>query len=102
MYAVIFRATAKQLDEEYNQTAARMRELAKRKYGCVEFVSVQEGDQEIAISYWRSEQDIQAWKNDPEHLRAQALGKSHWYQSYRVEVVQILRHYHSKLKQPGS
>ena len=58
MYAVIFRATAKQLDEEYNQTAARMRELAKRKYGCVEFVSVQEGDQEIAISYWRSEQEM--------------------------------------------
>ena len=93
MYAVIFKATTKQLDDEYSQTSARMRELAKSKYGCEEFVSAQEGDQEIAISYWHSEQDIQAWKDDPEHRRAQALGKTRWYQSYRVEVVQILRSY---------
>ena len=93
MYAVIFKATTKQLDDEYSQTSARMRELAKSKYGCEEFISAQEGDQEIAISYWHSEQDIQAWKDDPEHRRAQALGKTRWYQSYRVEVVQILRSY---------
>ena len=74
MYAVIFKATTKQLDDEYSQTSARMRELAKSKYGCEEFISAQEGDQEIAISYWHSEQDIQAWKDDPEHRRAQALG----------------------------
>lgn len=96
MYAVIFRATAKQLDDDYTQTAARMRALAKSKYGCEEFVSVQEGDQEIAISYWHSEQDIQAWKNDPEHRRAQALGKSRWYQSYQVQVVEIIRDYRSE------
>ena len=96
MYAVIFTATTKQLDDEYSQTAARMRELAIGKYGCAEFVSAQEGDQEIAISYWHSEKDIQAWKADPEHRRAQALGKTRWYQSYRVEVVQILRSYQGK------
>jgi heme-degrading monooxygenase HmoA len=96
MYAVIFRATIKHVDDEYLQTAERMRELAKRRYGCEDFVSLQEGDQEIAISYWHSVQDIQAWKDDPEHRRAQALGKTRWYQSYRVEVVQVVRNYQGK------
>ena len=95
MYAVIFRATIKQRDDEYTQTAARMRELATSRYACEEFVSVQEGDQEIAISYWHSEQDIQAWKNDPEHRRAQVLGKARWYQAYQVQVVEIRRDYRS-------
>ena len=39
MYAVIFKATVKQLDDEYSQTAKRMRELAIEKYGCLDFVS---------------------------------------------------------------
>lgn len=94
MYAVIFRATINQLDQDYTDTAARLRELAKSKYGCLEFVSLLEGQQEIAISYWQTTEQIADWKNDPEHKRAQELGKSKWYKSYQVEVVRILREYH--------
>lgn len=94
MYAVIFKATLKQPDDAYTQTAARLRELARQKYGCVEFISLQEGNQEIAISYWQNLQDIQAWKAAPEHVRAQALGKSHWYHAYSVQVVEVVRDYH--------
>ena len=95
MYAVIFKATLKQVDDDYLQTAARLRELAKQQYGCVDFISLQEGDREIAISYWQNQQDILAWKADPEHRRVQALGKARWYASYQVEVVEILRDYDS-------
>lgn len=95
MFAVIFRARIKQLDAEYNQTAARMRELASSRYGCLDFVSLSNDDEEVAISYWPDEQAIQAWKQDPEHIRAQALGQSKWYSSYSVEVVEIKRQYRS-------
>ncbi|WP_245662856.1 hypothetical protein [Endozoicomonas arenosclerae] len=50
MYAVIFRATIKQLDQEYSETAERMRNLALNEYGCIEFIASTEGDQELAIS----------------------------------------------------
>jgi heme-degrading monooxygenase HmoA len=36
---------------------------------------------------------ISAWKADPEHQRAQRLGRDGWYSSYRVEVVRIERGY---------
>jgi len=94
MYAVKFRAEINELDEAYSKIAARMRELALNQYGCVEFTSVTEGDQEIAISYWENQEQIKAWKQNPEHLAAQELGRSKWYKSYHVHIVEIKRDYH--------
>ena len=93
MYAVIFRAEISELDEVYAEMAARMRDLAINKYGCVEFTAVAEGNQEIAISYWDDQEQIKAWKQDPEHREAQKLGRSKWYKSYQVQVVEIIRDY---------
>ncbi len=91
MYAVIFKAKIKKLDEEYAQVATRMKELALEQYGCLEFVSVIEGENEIAISYWENEDDIKIWKNDPEHILTQELGKTKWYESYKVQIVEVIR-----------
>lgn len=95
MYVVIFRARIKQLDEEYTRTASRMRELALTRFGCLEFHAVSEGKQEIALSYWPDEDSIRAWKAHPEHIEAQALGRSRWYESYSVQVAKIGREYRS-------
>lgn len=103
MYAVIFKARFKasflensaQLNDAYSTTATRMRELATTKYGCLEFSACTEGAQEIAISYWPSQDHIKRWKQDEEHLAAQALGQNKWYESYQVQVVEVLREYSS-------
>ena len=91
MYAVIFKATIIQFDSQYSEMAVRMRELAISEYGCTEFTACTEGDKEIAISYWPSIEHINAWHQNPEHKVAQALGKSKWYESYQVQVTEILR-----------
>lgn len=93
MYAVIFRAKPGTQDDEYGKTVARMRELAFNKYGCLDFIAVTEGDQEVTISYWENEEAIRAWKNDAEHSLAQYAGQSKWYESYIVQVVEIKREY---------
>lgn len=93
MFAVIFKATIQTLDEEYSLYANKLRDLAMSKYGCTDFVSSCEGNQEVAISYWASEQDIARWHNDPLHKEAQQLGKEKWYQNYTVEVVEVKRSY---------
>jgi len=93
MYAVIFKATIKEFDEEYFRVAERLKDLAFKKYGCLDFVSVTEGDQEISISYWESQSRIRAWKNDPEHRSAQEMGRTKWYGSYRVEICELSRSY---------
>lgn len=92
MYAVIFKATMKETDPDYYETAGRLRELAKQ-YGCVDFQSVAEGKEEITISYWKDLGQIENWKADPVHGKAQQKGKEKWYESYCVEVVEILRKY---------
>jgi heme-degrading monooxygenase HmoA len=95
MYAVIFRAEIRELDESYFEMVARMRELALSKYGCTEFIAVTEGNQEIAISYWPSLAQIEIWRQDLEHLVAQELGRSKWYASFRVQTVEIIRQFGS-------
>ncbi|NVK26145.1 MAG: antibiotic biosynthesis monooxygenase [Gammaproteobacteria bacterium] len=93
MYAVIFRAKTGVLDEEYGKTVAKMRELAFEKYGCIDFIAVTEGKDEIAISYWKDEASIRNWKSDSEHALAQEYGRDKWYESYIVQVVEVKREY---------
>ncbi len=93
MYAVIFRAEINKLDARYSEMASQMRKLAINKYGCKEFISVTEGPQEIAISYWRDQEQIKKWKQDSKHLVAQELGQTVWYKTYKVQVVEIIREY---------
>lgn len=93
MYAVIFTAIVADQDSRYRQMAGQLRDLAMTDFGCTEFISVTEGEQEIAISYWPDEDAIKDWKQQAEHRVAQQLGKEGWYKHYKVEVVKILRAY---------
>lgn len=93
MFAVIFRAKTGSQDQSYIEMVGVMRQLAFDKYHCQDFIAVTEGEQEIAISYWNSEEDIRNWHNDSKHAVAQKLGKDKWYQSYTVQVVEIKRQY---------
>ncbi len=93
MYAVIFKAKINEIDDTYSEMAAQMRDLAKDKYGCIEFTTVTEGNNEIAISYWQSLEQISQWKHDVNHEMAQALGRTKWYEEYRVQIVEVIREY---------
>lgn len=93
MDAVIFRAEIKKLDQEYSDTAVKLRNLAIEKYGCMDFVATTEGHQEIAISYWETLEQISRWKRDERHIKAQQLGQSKWYKTYQVQIVEVLREY---------
>lgn len=93
MLVVIFRATVKELDEQYFVLAARLRELALTEFGCLEFHALSEGNQEIALSYWPDGKSIADWKAHPDHMLAQKLGHEKWYSHWSVEVAEIGRNY---------
>ena len=107
MIAVIFKATLSQyllsessLDsknqEEFNrylEMADALRNKALSDYGCISFTSTNEGDQEIAVSYWPDIEAVSHWKNDDLHLQAQQMGRKKWYQHYSVDIVEVLRSY---------
>ncbi|MCJ8313375.1 MAG: hypothetical protein MJK11_10465 [Pseudomonadales bacterium] len=52
---------------------------------------------EIAISYWPDLESIKNWKQDPDHQQAKKNGLGNWYESCDIEVVEVLRKYHSTL-----
>ncbi|AUZ05802.1 MULTISPECIES: antibiotic biosynthesis monooxygenase family protein [Vitreoscilla] len=93
MYVVIFRATIDQLDEDYVQTAQYLRQLAINEYHCIDFQACGQGNDEIAVSYWHSLGDIQAWRHNVDHQIAQNKGVWKWYKSCRVEIAEIVRQY---------
>ena len=93
MHVVIFRARIRAFDAEYFATAARMRELALSQFGCLDFHSVTEGENEVVLSYWPNEAAIRAWRAHPEHRLAQQAGRDRWYASYTVQVAAVAREY---------
>jgi heme-degrading monooxygenase HmoA len=92
-YAVIFSAELSEDLEGYDEMISRMRELAATQPGFIGMESTMEGAREITVSYWRSADDISSWKRQPEHVKAQQLGRARWYRSYTVRVARIERHY---------
>jgi len=47
---------------------------------------------EITVSYWNSEESIQAWKVNG-HQVAQRLGHEKWYESFATRVCKVEREY---------
>ncbi len=47
----------------------------------------------VTVSYFDSEESIQQWHHNNEHNQAQKLGRSHFYESFSVEVAQLTRRY---------
>lgn len=71
-----------------------MEELARETPG---FFGIEgaRGELGVTICYWRSEEDVAAWSQNVEHLQAQRLGATDWYEAYRVRVATVTREYGS-------
>lgn len=91
-YAVIFTSILKKSHAGYTEMADKMEELAKLQPGYLGFESAR-SEIGISISYWKDLESIRKWKQNAEHLLAQELGKSKWYQSYHIRICKVERDY---------
>ena len=82
-------------EDSYGQWSERMDELVAAMPGYIGHASFRDDatGRGVTISYFRSMAELVAWKNVPEHLEAQALGRSSFYLEYEIEVAEIVRHY---------
>lgn len=79
---------------EYNRWAERMVELVQHHPGFISRTSWTTPDgEEVTIARFASEEAVATWRTHPEHLQVQQLGRSTFYESYRVEVCTTLREY---------
>ena len=91
-YAVIFSSHQSDDLEGYNQTAARMLELAAQQPGFLGVESAR-SDLGITVSYWRDLESIKAWKKNAEHREAQRQGIHNWYSHYKTRIALVERDY---------
>lgn len=93
-YAVIFTSKKSNTDDGYDEMSEQMVTLAKKQKGFISLESVRDSSGNgITISYWESLDDISAWKNNTEHLKAQNLGQTKWYEHYKVRICKVEREY---------
>jgi heme-degrading monooxygenase HmoA len=91
-FAVIFTSQRTEGERGYGSMADRMVELAAQQPGFLGVESVRGNDGfGITVSYWRSLEDISAWRNHSEHLVAQEAGKRVWYSDYHLRICEVKR-----------
>ena len=91
-FAVIFTAQRSLSgDDIYDITLDRMVLMARCQPGFLGVESVR-GDDGIGItvSYWVDRDAIANWRQQAEHLAAQALGRQEFYDWYRVRVAEVV------------
>lgn len=94
--AVIFASTrTKDHDEEYSRWSERMNELVLEQPGFIDVVSARDPKTRfgITVSYFEDEQSAQNWKANLEHLEAQRLGRTDFYENYSVKIANVFREY---------
>ena len=47
----------------------------------------------LALSFWRDEQALTAWRNLEAHRKAQTAGRTKLFSDYRIRVAEVIRDY---------
>lgn len=81
--------------DEYGEWSVRMDQLVATMPGYLGHASFRDdvSGRGVTISYFQSMEDLVAWKQEPDHRMAQALGRSSFYTEYEIDVAEVVRHY---------
>lgn len=82
--------------QQYLDTAAALRETLQNVDGFISverFQSLTESGRYLSLSYWRDEQAVKSWRQQPEHKLAQELGRKELFADYQLTVASVVRHY---------
>ena len=96
MEIVLFRIRPRQdVDEaEYGQAYERMVDLVQAIDG---FVSVEEftgaDGSELAVARFESTEAIDAWREQPEHVRTRERGREEFFAAYNITIATVHKQY---------
>jgi heme-degrading monooxygenase HmoA len=78
--------------DDYGAAAEAMLARASKQPGYLGFDSARGNDGfGITVSYWRSEKDAVAWRQDAEHALIRDRGRAHWYEWYSLHIAEVAR-----------
>lgn len=97
MFAVIFEVVpTPEGRKRYLATAAALRVELERVPGFLSierFESLTHPGKLLSLSFWQDEASVKAWRENPEHRAAQALGRGGLFADYRLRVAEVVRDY---------
>jgi len=80
--------------DEYSRRSKRMNELVREIPG---FISIKgflaDDGEEVSIARFESEQALDAWRFQPEHVETQRRAREAFYEAYWVQVCRTIRDY---------
>lgn len=96
MIVVLFRSRltheTNEAGADYEQMAEEMLATAKTMPGFIDFRSYKsETGERISVVWWEDLETMAAWRAQPRHRLAQRLGREKWYQSFQLEVAEVIR-----------
>ena len=89
----IFRSRLRpEAGEDYRHVAAEMDTLAQSMPGFVEAKQfVADDGERVTLVTFEREETQRAWREHPDHQRAQGLGRTDFYQEYALTVCRPMR-----------
>lgn len=96
MFAVIFRSIRSHDHEDlYGQWSERMSAAVTQVEGYSSHFSFRDPStrEGVTVAYFENEEAIRHWREFPDHLEAQRLGRDSFYLNYTVQVAEIVREY---------
>ena len=98
MVIAIFRSRLRpEYVEEYRSVAPKVLELAQSMPGFTSFKTFTSDDGErVSIIEFESLDHLQAWRDHPEHKKAQQLGRDRYYAEYHIQICNLIRAYSFK------
>jgi len=80
---------------EYREMLRRMEEIVASMPGYIsseDFIS-EDGKRDLSIERFESLEALEAWRIQPEHLKAQRLARELYFKSYHIQVLTTAREY---------
>jgi heme-degrading monooxygenase HmoA len=93
MIVILFRSKlTAAAGDGYNLMSDRMLEYAQGSPGFVEVRNyTSETGERLTVVWWKDQEMLRRWREDPRHRVAQETGRKHWYEYYDMEVAEVVR-----------
>ena len=93
MIVILFRSRlTSAAGEDYARMNDELADYVKTMPGFLAVKSFRAEDGErLTIVWWRDRESLQQWRRDMRHMEAKKLGRSKWYEYYKIEIAEIYR-----------
>jgi heme-degrading monooxygenase HmoA len=100
MIVTVFRSRLRSgLQDEYVALVDRMQQIAQTIPGYISHKGFWSDDGErVTIVEFEHQEGQTAWRKHPEHLEAQKLGRTKYYEMYDIKVAEVTYHHHHERK----